>query len=393
MSGGKVTLKQLNSSPGTKNEAYKWMVYFPADIPGGPRKRKPFKAKTKAVEFQREKQIEVTNAGRDGSALTVSASREAAWAMNALKPYGVGIRKVAEDYITRRLAEDKSISVSDAVEECIEHKHKNGASASHLQTLKFKLSGFTKNFGKRYISDISTKEISRWLNGLTYAPVTRRGYRAVVRGLFSWAEKQGYCEGNPAALTDPPKLKKNREPDIFTPEHLRILLNKTPKELIPVTVVQAFSGLRPGEAGNLDWRDIDRLKKRISVDPIGKTGASHRYVPISPTLLAWLRPFKQKRGDIIPTNYINKIKAFRKALREDKDNPINHVQHTLRHSFASYTMAKIGDAGKVSLLLGHSDKDTLFQHYKKRVTKAEAKKWFGTIPEKGKKIIKMEGAA
>jgi len=330
------------------------------------------------------------NAGRDGGTLTAKSSREAAWAAKALKPYGIGIQEVVKDFIARKKRDDRSITVINAVDECIDHKRKNGASDLHLQTLTHKLASFTKKFGKRLISDINTKEINQWLHSLTHAPVTRRGYRAVAVGLFSWAEKQGYCESNPASRTDPPKLKKNREPDIFTPKQLRILLNNTPSELIPVIAIQAFAGLRPGEAQSLDWADIDRLGKTISVDPIGKKGASHRHVPISPTLLAWLKPFTQSSGSIIPSNFAFKMKSFRKNLREKKK--INHVQHILRHSYASYAMAEKQDSAEVSFLLGHSDKDTLFSHYRTRVTKEEAKQWFSTKPEKGRKIIPFKAA-
>jgi len=53
----------------------------------------------------------------------------------------------------------------------------------------------------------------------------------------------------------------------------------------------------------------------------------------------------------------------------------------MRHSFCSYRLAVIKNAGQVALEAGNSPQ-MVFKHYRQVVTDAEAAKWFAIVPAK-----------
>jgi len=65
----------------------------------------------------------------------------------------------------------------------------------------------------------------------------------------------------------------------------------------------------------------------------------------------------------------------------------------LRHSYASYHLARHEDAAKTSLQLGHRDTDVLFNHYRDLVMRKDAEAFWGIEPKKGSGIIRMRALA
>jgi integrase len=157
-----------------------------------------------------------------------------------------------------------------------------------------------------------------------------------------------------------------------------------------VVALGAFAGLRPDEIRRLDWKAVDFLRKRIDIE--GKTSktATCRYVPMNETLIAWLQPVAKAAGPVAPRNYYRRLWKFHLLLadKENKDGrPAVEWKHDgLRHSFASYALAKEEDAPRVALWLGHTSPKMTFDHYRERVTPEEAEAWFAVMPraEKGK---------
>ena len=69
------------------------------------------------------------------------------------------------------------------------------------------------------------------------------------------------------------------------------------------------------------------------------------------------------------------------ASKSNEDRAqLARMHNVLRHSFASYHVALEGDAARTALLLTHRNQSMLWQHYRGRATKAEAKAYFGIVP-------------
>ena len=86
-----------------------------------------------------------------------------------------------------------------------------------------------------------------------------------------------------------------------------------------------------------------------------------------------------------PSNYSELLDAAREAAAI-KEWP----QNALRHSFASYHLAKFNDAAALALELGHTNSNLVFQHYRQLVKPKSAASYWKIAPvSAGKKVIQF----
>jgi integrase len=395
----KVTLKPFAS---VHHVGFSYVVYWPSLDPGRPRNSRRFRTKKSAEKFVIDKEVEIANRGREAAALHDSVAKDAAWAVKELKPYNATLRDVVADYIRRRQSAEKSSLIDEAIDEFIDMKKAAGKSARYIGDLRYKLRNFADDHGGLLLSEITPMTLDQWLEGLGVSPVTRNGFRRVLTVFFEWGGKRGYCdrEQNPARATEIATETAKRVP-IFTAGELRVTLDTAPAELVPVIALGAFAGLRPEEIRRLDWTAVDLLRKRIDIDAGVSKTAAHRYVPISETLFQWLQPYAKSAGKVAPLNLYRRLWNFHLILAEKDDKngrpAVIWKHNALRHSFASYALAKEEDAARVALWLGHASPSMTFKHYRERVTPEAAAEWFAVLPMKkkgkGKKIVNMEVAA
>jgi hypothetical protein len=64
----------------------------------------------------------------------------------------------------------------------------------------------------------------------------------------------------------------------------------------------------------------------------------------------------------------------------------------LRHSYASYRFAQIGDAGRVAGELGNSAV-VVHKHYRELVKPADAERWFAVKPESPSNVLTLPATA
>ncbi len=147
-----------------------------------------------------------------------------------------------------------------------------------------------------------------------------------------------------------------------------------PDNLLPHSVIDAFSGIRSAEIERLDWRDNVWDRSFIEVKAAKAKTKARRLVPLLPNLRAWLEPMKKTEGHVC---FVPNV-AFRLNYLGEKDG-VGWRQNALRHSFASYRLAETPDAAKVALEMGNSP-DKLFRYYRELVTPDAAKEWFAIMP-------------
>jgi integrase len=62
----------------------------------------------------------------------------------------------------------------------------------------------------------------------------------------------------------------------------------------------------------------------------------------------------------------------------------------LRHSFASYHLARFNDAAALALELGHTSAQLVFQHYRQLVKPKQAERYWKITPAvAGKKVVQF----
>jgi integrase len=165
----------------------------------------------------------------------------------------------------------------------------------------------------------------------------------------------------------------------------------------PCLALGAFAGLRTAEIERLTWEDIDLPGRMIKIGASQSKTASRRIVPIHDNLAAWLAPYGARHGKVWaddPVTFVNRERQTATATgdAEAKQKAVKWQRNGLRHSYASYRFAQIGDAGRVAGELGNSAA-VVHKHYRELVKPADAQRWFEVKPESPANVLTMPAKA
>lgn len=116
------------------------------------------------------------------------------------------------------------------------------------------------------------------------------------------------------------------------------------------------TGMRSGEAWNLQWIDVDFENRSVSITP--EKGSNPRILPLSTELVAMLKALPKKSDKVFDGSLRHFRRGFRKQrkriaakLRNPRINSITF--HTLRHWKATMEYHKTKDLIHVQGVLGH----------------------------------------
>ena len=234
------------------------------------------------------------------------------------------------------------------------------------------------------------------------------------------ASNGGWSKPIRIAAIDKVKLV-DKAPEILTPEQLFGLLSAAPCDLLPVIAIQAFADLRNAEAMRLDWSEVDQVRGYIPVSAKKAKTARRRLIPIANNLAQYLRPhagliglFWPKGGRVYHKASINcaqksgcrigrRTDGFGGLNRRDSPcaaftilergdargvwesiGPLN--AHALRHSFASYHLAKHCNASELMLYMGHTSTKRIFEAYRELVLPQAAESYWNILPSQREAI-------
>ena len=167
-----------------------------------------------------------------------------------------------------------------------------------------------------------------------------RVYLANVKALYSWANRMGYVQGNPAAAVVAPKGVSKRR--AFTLEEQRKLLTEGKPELVPLWTLLFLTGLRRIEVVRLRRDDavIDTPAPFLNVH--GK-GDKWRTVPLVPAAQRAVETFlAQDNGErLLPYSYRQVYERWREERTRLK-LPGDLDVHSFRHTFLSWLANRTG---------------------------------------------------
>lgn len=333
------------------------------------RKQKPTLAEAKT--WIEEKALEILSA-------------EEPLTMGQVAEYRAAIAKLPErvsllDAVSGYLAQLHSAPLSDkpiteAVDRFMEDKKAAGLRDRTLYTLKWSIGRLVAALGDRPVSEIRTGDLLDLLTDLK--PVTRDNHRRAWRSFFRWAGAAGYCTTNPAQAISRTRVDE-KVPEIFTVDQVEALLKAALKEdggsMVPYLVIGLFAGLRTYGLLRLHWEQVNSV---IHVTPEVEKLRTSRYIEIRPNLAAWLKD-RRGKGRVCP--YAQKH-AFEVLRDIRKAAGVPWPRNAMRHSFGSYLLAEIQDAGKVAHEMGHHSPDMLYRHYRALVAKEDAARYWAITP-------------
>ena len=143
--------------------------------------------------------------------------------------------------------------------------------------------------------------------------------------------------------------------------------------MLATLVLCLFAGIRPEEARRMEWVNIG--PEFIEITGAKSKTRRRRLVPITPQLRAWLDVAHKMESELPARNFPNKFNRVRRLAKILDGWP----QDAMRHSFASYHLAKHRNENETALVMGNSPQ-MLFNHYRALVRPDEATKFFSIMP-------------
>lgn len=203
---------------------------------------------------------------------------------------------------------------------------------------------------------VTGDDLIGWLGSKSWAPETRRAYRAALRSFFAWMQATGRRRDNPAGLIPTVKLPRSRPRP--TPESVyRQSLAGAGEDTALMMRLAAMVGLRRAEISRVHSRDLVDDLTGTSLRVRGKGGHT-REVPLPDVLAALLR--KRPTGWVFPSPRRPgaSLTPAHVGVMVSRALPPGWTCHTLRHRCATVAYAAERDLRAVKELLGHAKPET-----------------------------------
>jgi integrase len=278
------------------------------------------------------------------------------------------------------------VTLAEAVSRFAEVKKAEGMSDLYLKDIRGYLGRFAASF-QCNIATIQPEDLRQYLNALDAGPVTRNNHRRLLVALFNFAKSEGWLRANEetAAQRLGAYKVKEREVEIFTPTEVAKLLAHAEEDFLPWIVQIAFGGVRNEElAKGLVWESINFNRGYIIVPAsIAKTNRK-RKIDLPENALEWLAPYRNRTGPIFDRDFRKPLKRACEAAG------VKYKRNALRHSFGSYRMETVKNAGQVALEMGNSAA-IVMKHYFDIVEARAAKEYWNLrpIPRSDRKIVAL----
>lgn len=202
---------------------------------------------------------------------------------------------------------------------------------------------------------------------------TLKNHVIALKAFFNKAVEWDYLSENPAKNLKSVEIINSKPIRVLSEEEyskfIEVCKNEF-KEFYPMFYTFIHTGLRKSELLNLEWDDIDfekgliYIRNKENFKPKGidrKTGkAKERVIPMHDNLKKMLLGIKRRSGTVFGT--FSKQRPRRILIRIARKAGIAGLTrlHELRHSYATFLLAKGVDIYKIKELLGHSDiRDTM----------------------------------
>jgi integrase len=338
-------------------------------------------AKTRADQLVIEKE----NHGTVALNFTVRDRVMAADCTELLRPFGKTIHDATLHYVAHLKATNgNSPSVRECAVRFLESRQtevdRGELAKRSLTELRQCMNHVAVALGDLSIAHLDTDTVTTFLDSFPVAPRTRNNIRLRLSAFFSFCKSKKWITVNPCAEI---KVKVQRSDVVVlsvadSEKLLRAAEHSQHKSIfVPYIATCLFGGLRPFEAQQLDWKNVDFETNHIFVAAHTSKKRESRYVQMEPTLAEWLKPYAKTNGRISSTNFRKQWDRVIKAAGYGPENP--WPQDSMRHTAASMLLVMKRNRALVAEELGTSV-NVLRRHYRKPITKSEAQRFWALSP-------------
>ena len=341
----------------------------------GKQQRKNFSRYKEASDFASDTAIALEKGRTQVLSLRAADWQSYLAAKNLLRPFGIPVHEAIVEYVaTRKRQKIVEKRVEEIVDELLKAKENAGLSKRYIETLRTYLLRFAASF-QTNIGSINTGAITRWLDSLKVGPRSYNNVRQGIVTLFNFARRRGYlAKGETTEAADVETLRDDEgEIAILTPAELSKLLRRSKPLYQLYFALAAFTGVRSAELLRLEWSEINFEKGHIEVKG-RKAKTATRVVPIQPNLAKWLELYRGSKGKLFQSR-----RTVDSAIKFGKRLGIRWKANCLRHSYATYRLSIMRDAGRIALEMGNRP-DKLFTRYRELDRYNHAPEWFAIEP-------------
>ena len=312
--------------------------------------------------------------GRQGLQLTDDARADAIAALQVLGGRATLVQAAAA-WAEAAAPIGHAVTVQDICRDLIESRGAAGRRARTMRELRDMLGRFCVDMGGLTIAEVTTDDIRAWIQRRGYHGQTQRKYITKIRGIWAYAIRKGMAAANPAMAIDMPGMDETAI-RIMTPDQVAAIMRAAcaaqDGAMVPYLAIGIFAGLRPErELTGLGAADIRLGHGVIHVGSGSSKLRAQRLVPIEPNLTRWLMAYPLGRS----VHYSRRaLAAIRKAAGAAWSPDI------MRHTFASYWLAKHKDIAQLAEVMQSSPK-TIRRHYRNLVLPADAERFWQITPD------------
>lgn len=280
-----------------------------------------------------------------------------------------------------------TITMEDAM---LRHNNEEtiGRRPKYLEAKKYNLDKLAALFSNRMLGTITQEELLRARASMT-TPNVMNSFIEHARVFFRWAERLNLLAKVPTRGIKPIYVTNSRIVMTLTDADLMLSVckEKFPSILQAVTL-QLLTGIRTYEVCRLTWDKVQFGKQIIIEERVAKTKQRRVIDYWPPRLSEWLVPgFKgpivvRLRGkkDHDLTTVLEDMKGHLVDACKKERPEFGWGQNAMRHTFASYAIARWQSAARVALLMGDTER-ILKKHYWQHCSEEEGYRYFGeTMP-------------
>jgi integrase len=375
------TLKPKLRSSRQRQGVAAWCVNVPPHLSStGRRQQLFFASKTEATVVCEQLKARKDNFGVSLTALTPARIAEAAEAYNLLEGRNVSLLTALRRYLGVEDQRSASIPFRELCTLYIESR--GDRRRRYLKSMRQTMNRFS-TLHDRLVSDISHRDLELLLSEIV--PGGRNLVMRHLRAFFNYGIKRGYLAENPISRLDFVE-SSSREVEVISPEDVAKMLETAlanDLDLLPYLVLGFFCGIRPiGELTLLQWSDVDLQERSVTVRADYSKTKRRRFPDLSENAIAWLEAYRQHGGACEgPINtYSDRVLHIHRQQNRITAGVTHWPNSAMRHSYCSYWLAMHKDINKLVLQSGHTSVDTMWRHYHRGTTEAEAKKFWAIMP-------------
>ena len=216
----------------------------------------------------------------------------------------------------------------------------------------------------------------QWFAGIPGSETQRATVYRYARLFFNWTVKIDLLDKSPFRAVDCPRPRSRK--DILDAAQMKALLDaEMSDEMRASILLGGFAGLRSIEIQRMNWEDIDVKAGQIWVRPeVSKQhhGMMDRIVDFTEPMVRREKFFTGKKGRIVPGSARAHYEERRRlAAKLGWDG---FPENSLRHSFATYHLARCKSAPLTAFQMGHSSPAMVQRVYAVPAARADSEAWW-----------------